>query len=102
LFVLFLSRDRQEADAQLFMTLCSACFGRKDTGWPCVALLPPTDRSAFHDAALKEIPDELVASSRNRHNPCGGRRKLSRFPRRTACYSPPPRIDICKTMKILK
>ena len=46
------------------------------------ALFPPQDRKKFHKAVLKEILDEPAASSRNRRNQRGVKRKMSSFPLR--------------------
>ena len=55
----------------------------------------------FHKAVLEEILDELVASSRNRRNQRGVKRKMSNFPIRRG-YERSPRIDICAAIRILK
>jgi hypothetical protein len=50
---------------------------------------------------LEEILDELVASSRNRRNQRGVKRKMSNFPLRRG-YKRSPRIDICSAIRIVK
>jgi hypothetical protein len=56
-------------------------------------------RKGFRKAVLEEILDEPVASSRNRRNPRGVKRKMSNFPLRRG-YKPlppiPTAIRICK------
>lgn len=51
---------------------------------------------------LKEILDEFAVSSRNRRNPRGVKRKMSKFPLRPRGYTPLPRIDIRKVIRIVK
>jgi hypothetical protein len=51
---------------------------------------------------LEELLDELVASSRNRRNPRGVKRKMSNFPLRPRGSSPLPPIDICQAIRIVK
>jgi hypothetical protein len=50
---------------------------------------------------LEEILDELVASSRNRRNPRGVKRKMSNYPLRRG-YKRAPLIDISAAIKIIK
>ena len=50
---------------------------------------------------LEEILDERVASSRNRRNQRGVKRKMSNFPIRRG-YKRLPRIDICAAIGIVK
>ena len=64
-------------------------------------LFPPRDRKAFHDAVLTEILDEPVASSRNRRNPRGVKRKMSNYPLRRG-YKRSPLIDICAAIRTVK
>ena len=42
-------------------------------------LFPPRDRKIFHEAILEEILEERAASSRNRINPRGVKRKMSNY-----------------------
>ena len=42
----------------------------------------------FHDTVLDEILQERVVSSRNRRNPRGVKRKMSKFPVRQPTSSP--------------
>jgi hypothetical protein len=62
---------------------------------------PPEQRAAFHDAVIAEILQERVVSSRNRRNPRGIKRKMSRFPirRKTARALPP--INLAAAIHIL-
>ena len=50
---------------------------------------------------LEEILDELAASSRNRRNPRGVKRKMSNFPIRRG-YTRLPRLDIRSAIRIVK
>ena len=50
---------------------------------------------------LKEILDERAASSRNRRNPRGVKRKMSNFPIRHG-YKRSPLIDVCAAIRIVK
>lgn len=50
---------------------------------------------------LKEILDELAASSRNRRNQRGVKRKMSNYPLRRG-YKRSALIDICKAIRIVK
>jgi hypothetical protein len=67
-----------------------------------LALFPPRHRKQFHEAVLDEILDELAASSRNRRNPRGVKRKMSNFPLRSRGDKPLPLIDIQKAIRIVK
>jgi hypothetical protein len=51
---------------------------------------------------LDEILQERVASSRNRRNPRGVKRKMSNFPLRQRSNKPLPSIDIKKAIRVLK
>jgi hypothetical protein len=51
---------------------------------------------------LEEILDEFAVSSRNRRNPRGVKRKMSKFPLRPRGYRPLPFIDIRKAIWIVK
>ena len=66
------------------------------------ALFPPQHRRAFHNAVLDEILQERVVSSRNRRNPRGVKRKMSKFPLRPRHVKPLPPIDIRAAIRILK
>lgn len=67
-----------------------------------MALFPPQDRKALHEAILDEILDERVVSSRNRINPRGVKRKMSSYPlrprkpQRTRCIDFAPKVMIVK------
>jgi hypothetical protein len=50
---------------------------------------------------LVEIVDELAASSRNRRNPRGVKRKMSNFPLRRG-YKRLPLLDISAAIRIVK
>ncbi len=50
---------------------------------------------------LAEILDESVASSRNRRNPRGVKRKMSNFPLRRG-YKRSPLIDFSAAIRIVK
>jgi len=51
---------------------------------------------------IAEILQERVVSSRNRRNPRGVKRKMSRFPIRRKTGRAPPAIDFAKTIQISK
>jgi hypothetical protein len=51
---------------------------------------------------LREILDEKCASSRNRHNPRGVKRKISNYPRRLRGSVTLPAADFGKLIKIVK
>jgi hypothetical protein len=51
---------------------------------------------------LEELLDEIVASSRNRRNPRGVKRKMSNFPLRPRGPSLLSPIDICQAIRIVK
>jgi hypothetical protein len=51
---------------------------------------------------LDEILQERVASSRNRRNPRGVKRKMSNFPLRRRTNKPLPPINIKNAIKVLK
>ena len=67
-----------------------------------MALFPPRDSKAFHDAVLQEILQERVVSSRNRRNPRGVKRKMSNFPLRPRHVQPLPRLDVSMVIQIVK
>ena len=50
---------------------------------------------------LEEILGEFAASSRNRRNPRGVKRKMSNFPLRRG-YKSSPRIDVSAAIRIVK
>jgi hypothetical protein len=50
---------------------------------------------------LQEILDEFAASSRNRRNPRGVKRKMSNFPLRRG-YKRLPLIDVRAAIRIIK
>ena len=55
----------------------------------------------FHKVVLAEILDEPVASSRNRRNSRGVKRKMSNFPLRRGYKRSPP-TDIAAAIRIIK
>ena len=67
-----------------------------------MGLFPPAQKRAFHKAVLDEILQERVVSSRNRRNPRGVKRKMSKFPLRPRHSKPLPPINIRKAIMILK
>ena len=81
----------------LFSTPCALSAAR----WPPSALFPPQDRKNFHKAVLEEILDERVASSRNRRNQRGVKRKMSNYSLRRG-YQRSPLVDICAAIRIVK
>jgi hypothetical protein len=81
----------------LFCTPCALSAANS----PLSAPFPPRDRKKFHQAVLKEILDELVASRRHRSNPRGVKRKMSNFPLRRGYKRSPP-FDICAAIRIIK
>ena len=80
-----------------FSTPCALSAAR----WSPSVLFPPRHRKSFHDAVLAEILDESVASSRNRRNPRGVKRKMSNFPLRRG-YKRSPLIDVSAAIRIVK
>ena len=64
-------------------------------------LFPPQDRKEFHNTVLDEILDEFVASSRNRSNPRGVKRKMTRFPVRRG-YKRSPLVEISVVIQVVK
>jgi hypothetical protein len=64
--------------------------------------VPPRKRKTFHNAVLNEILQERVASSRNRRNRRGVKRKMSNFPLRRRTDPPLPAIDIATAILIVK
>jgi hypothetical protein len=57
---------------------------------------------AFHAAVLTEILQERVVSSRNRRNPRGVKRKMSKFPIRRKTDRPSPPINLAEAIQIAK
>jgi hypothetical protein len=56
----------------------------------------------LHERVLEEILQERVASSRDRRNPRGVKRKMSNFPLRRRHAKPLPSISIGKVIRIIK
>lgn len=67
-----------------------------------MALFPPQQKQAFHEAILEEILEERVSSSRHRINPRGVKRKMSNYPLRPRTRQPTRRIDISQRIMIVK
>jgi hypothetical protein len=67
---------------------------------PLSVLFPPEQRAAFHAAVLAEILQERVVSSRNRRNPRGVKRKMSKFPIRRKTDRALPPINLAKAIQI--
>jgi hypothetical protein len=67
-----------------------------------MVLFPPRDRKIFHEAILEEILEERVASSRNRINPRGVKRKMSNYNLRPRKRQPTRRRDISGRPRIVK
>lgn len=67
-----------------------------------MALFPPRQRKAFHEAILDEILEERAVSSRNRINPRGVKRKMSNYPLRPRKHMRTHRIDFVKKIRIVK
>ena len=55
----------------------------------------------MRQAALKEILEERVASSRNRRNPRAVKRKMSPYPRKRSNAHLPPIPDLPESIRIL-
>ena len=56
----------------------------------------------LHEQVLIESLDERVASSRNRSNPRGVKRKMSSYPRRRRSEGRSQPVDIQNAVEILK
>ena len=67
-----------------------------------MALFPPHQRKALHEAILDEILEERVVSSRNRINPRGVKRKMSNYNLRPRKRQRTRRLDIAKRIRIVK
>jgi hypothetical protein len=65
-------------------------------------LFPPRDRKIFHEAILEEILEERAASSRNRINPRGVKRKMSNYNLRPRKRQATCRRDILGRILIVK
>jgi hypothetical protein len=57
---------------------------------------------ALHEATLDEILEERVPLRPSRRNKRGVKRKMSSFPVRRKADKPPPKVDIKKSIRILK
>ena len=67
-----------------------------------MALFPPQQRKALHEAILDEILEERVVSSRNRINPRGVKRKMSNYNLRPRKRQRTRRLAFIKTILLLK
>jgi hypothetical protein len=67
-----------------------------------MALFPPRQRKASHEAILDEILEERAVSSRNRINPRGVKRKMSYYPLPPRKRMRTHRIDFVKKIRIVK
>jgi hypothetical protein len=67
-----------------------------------MALFPPQQKKALHEAILEEILEERVSSSRHRINPRGVKRKMSGYPLRPRKRHCTRRIDISQRIRIVK
>jgi hypothetical protein len=67
-----------------------------------MALLPPRQKKAFHEAVLQELLRERVNSSRQRINPRGVRRKMSNYSPRSRQRGPSRRINFSAAVRIIK
>jgi len=88
----------EDPDRLSFFTL-SALVRRKIASF---AATPPQERNAFHEAALREILEERVVSSRSRHNLRGVKRKMSKFPLCTRGRKKTMKIQLENHIQILK
>ena len=79
-----------------FFTPSASCAANS----PLLALFPPQQRAAFHDAVIAEILQERVVSSRNRHTPHGVKRKMSNFPIRRKTDRAVPLINLAEAIQI--
>ena len=66
------------------------------------AAIPPWQGKALHEAILKGIPGECVASNRDPVNPRGVKRKMCYYPLRPRVRHPTTRIDPAITIFSLK
>jgi hypothetical protein len=67
-----------------------------------MALFPPQQKKALHEAILDEILEERVVSSRNRINPRGVKRKMSNYNLRPRKRQATRRLDFVKRIRIVK
>ena len=67
-----------------------------------MALFPPQQKRALHEAILDEILDERVVSSRNRVNPRGVKRKMSNYNLRPRKRQRTRRINVAERIRIVK
>jgi hypothetical protein len=67
-----------------------------------MALFPPQQKKALHEAILDEILEERVVSSRNRINPRGVKRKMSNYNLRPRQRQGTRRLNFAKRLRIVK
>jgi len=67
-----------------------------------MALFPPQQKKALHEAILDEILEERVVSSRNRINPRGVKRKMSNYHLKPRKRQRTRRVDFVKRIRIVK
>src|SRR5215204_2108846 len=79
---------------------CTRC-GSYGASCPCSQPFPPRRRRALHEAALDEILEERVASSRGRQVPRGVKRKMSGYKLRPRVPQPTTWIDFAAAIRIV-
>ena len=67
-----------------------------------MALSPPRQRKALHEAVLDEILEERVVSSRGQQRPRGVKRKMSKVPLRPRGGCDRVRIEFSECIRIIK
>ncbi len=67
-----------------------------------MSLLPPGQKTAFHERVLREILEERVSSSRQRINPRGVKRKMSNYRLRPRQRGPTRWINFSRSVRIIK
>ena len=65
-------------------------------------VFPPRQLRALHEAILVEILQERAASSRNRINARGVKRKMSNYPSRPRKHQKTRRLNFAKRIRIVK
>src|SRR3954452_3970418 len=91
---------RAEEDPDQLSFLHSVCVVQRRMAH--FAAIPPRQRKLLHEVILDEILEECVSSSRNRVNPRGGKRKMSRYPLRPRTRRKTCRLDFAARITILK
>ena len=69
---------------------------------PSSLLFPAQQRKPFHQAALAEILEQPVVSSRGRSIPRGVKRKMSKFPLRPRSVSAPATLNYSEHIRVRK